>query len=516
MQLALETATQKEVEAGLLSPAMSKTDLDGEFGVGRWRPIGRFPVEQNGKIRPVDDGSASLHNAATFTSETITLPTYEFPALVASYVIEVCRELGIDPLPFLLGLDDIDAAYRRVPTSEPQFTICAYFSPSAGRVVYHKVFGHNFGLVSSVLNFSRVPALFTAFLRRFFLCWVNHYVDDYLEADVVQASGSNAQEFVHLLHNAARFFLSDKKRVLPAPINRELGVICDLSKAHSDLVVVFSPRPGRCEELISLITRIRADNGIYATDAKRLCGLLGFILTSAYGRVGRAASQSFIAASVAPTGWSPLSQPIAEASRFFELLLPRLPPREISLRPQPTFPKIIVYSDASESHDYFGIGFVVLVFLQAGQPPVGVFFGSDVCPPWILERMYRAASRAICQLEILAALVVHLSCPQLLRGQTVMHFIDNTAAMSALVHGYSSKVDMARLSNIFHLVTFESRSFSWFEWVPSKANIADAPSRPRFDKGSDQWALILSLGAKRVPVVFPTISQWDRLDFYIQ
>jgi hypothetical protein len=96
-----------------------------------------------------------------------------------------------------------------------------------------------------------------------------------------------------------------------------------------------------------------------------------------------------------------------------------------------------------------------------------------------------------------------------------MHFIDNTAAMSALVHGYSSKVDMARLSNIYHLVTFESRSFSWFEWVPSKANLADAPSRPRFDEGVDQWASFMLLGAKRVSVVFPTVARWDKLDFYI-
>ena len=515
LQKALEVATLKEVDGGLMSPALSKEDLDNEFGVGGWRAIGRFAVQQNGKVRPVDDGSASRHNEATFTSETISLPSFEFPALVSSYVIEVCDELGVDPVPFLLALDDVDSAYRRVPTSEPQFTVCAYFSPSKKRVVFHKVYGHNFGLVSSVLNFSRVPALFTAFLRRFFLCWVDHYVDDFLEVDVVRAVDAHAQIYVHVLHNAARFFLSDKKRVAPAPVNRELGVICDLSKAHSaDRVAVFSPRPGRCEDLLSMLDRIRRHNGLSAPFAKRLCGLLGFLLSSTYGRVGRAASQSFIMASNAE-GWSPLSVALRETIRFFEILLPKLPPREISLRPRPSYPKVVVYSDASEDSKYCGIGFVVLVYLGPGQSPAGVFFGSDVCPAWILQRMYNVASRAICQLEILAAIVVHLSCPQILRNVTKLHFIDNTAAMSALVHGYSSKVDMARLSNIYHLLTFESRSFSWFEWVPSKANLADAPSRPRFDKGTDQWASLMILGARRVPIVFPTQSQWDHLDFYL-
>jgi len=87
--------------------------------------------------------------------------------------------------------------------------------------------------------------------------------------------------------------------------------------------------------------------------------------------------------------------------------------------------------------------------------------------------------------------------------------------MSALAHGYSSKVDMAKLSNIYHLLTFESHSFSWFEWVPSNANLADASSRPRFDKGTDNWSSLMLLGALRVLVVFPTQSQWDHLDFYL-
>ena len=42
----------------------------------------------------------------------------------------------------------------------------------------------------------------------------------------------------------------------------------------------------------------------------------------------------------------------------------------------------------------------------------------------------------------------------------------------------------------------------WFQWVPSKANIADLPSRSEF-------ALLRRLGASEVPLGFPEFEAWD-------
>ena len=59
----------------------------------------------------------------------------------------------------------------------------------------------------------------------------------------------------------------------------------------------------------------------------------------------------------------------------------------------------------------------------------------------------------------------------------MIHLIDNTGALSALVHGYARKADLARLVNLFHLQTVGLRCTVWAEWVPSKANPADIPTR---------------------------------------
>ena len=40
----------------------------------------------------------------------------------------------------------------------------------------------------------------------------------------------------------------------------------------------------------------------------------------------------------------------------------------------------------------------------------------------------------------------------MLAGRRVVHFVDNTVALSAIVHGYARKPDMAVLSNAYTLV----------------------------------------------------------------
>ena len=105
----------------------------------------------------------------------------------------------------------------------------------------------------------------------------------------------------------------------------------------------------------------------------------------------------------------------------------------------------------------------------------------------------------ISQVELVAALCAYYSLPELLEGRAVVHFIDNTAALSALVHGYASKPDMARLVNLFHAQLVALECWFYGEWVPSKANPADVPTRP------DRWHEIPPT-AVEVPMVIPDVA----------
>jgi len=59
----------------------------------------------------------------------------------------------------------------------------------------------------------------------------------------------------------------------------------------------------------------------------------------------------------------------------------------------------------------------------------------------------------------------------------VLHFIDNTVALSKAVHGYAREPDMAAAVNALHVCDAALRVDAWFEWVPTDANVSDLPSR---------------------------------------
>ena len=55
----------------------------------------------------------------------------------------------------------------------------------------------------------------------------------------------------------------------------------------------------------------------------------------------------------------------------------------------------------------------------------------------------------------------------------MIHLIDNTSAISCLLHGYSGKPDSALLVNAFHVYNAGLKADIHCEYVESKANVAD-------------------------------------------
>ena len=84
----------------------------------------------------------------------------------------------------------------------------------------------------------------------------------------------------------------------------------------------------------------------------------------------------------------------------------------------------------------------------------------------------------------------------------VVHFVDNTSAVAGLRKGYSSRADTALILISFWLLITILRCNPWFEYVPSKLNIADLPSR------GDTEHLLDCCNMTEVPYVFPPHSMW--------
>ena len=124
-----------------------------------------------------------------------------------------------------------------------------------------------------------------------------------------------------------------------------------------------------------------------------------------------------------------------------------------------------------------GLGFVV--WFPPGHPlagPGGRFFFSarnvGLSELTFLDRDHSL----IGQLELLAAAAVYVSLPHAaFHEQDVIHYIDNSSALYGMTKGYSQVRDTLAIIRAFHAANLALRANVWFNYVTTKANVADLP-----------------------------------------
>ena len=104
---------------------------------------------------------------------------------------------------------------------------------------------------------------------------------------------------------------------------------------------------------------------------------------------------------------------------------------------------------------------------------------------------------------MLAAVAAYYSLADLLRDSDVTHYIDNSSAVAALVKGYSSKPDSARIVHALWALMAGISCSPWFSYVRTKANVADFPSRDDVTYVRD------ILGGKETEFKMPPFSMWS-------
>ena len=116
--------------------------------------------------------------------------------------------------------------------------------------------------------------------------------------------------------------------------------------------------------------------------------------------------------------------------------------------------------------------------------------------------MFVFKKQYIAQLEILAAIAVYFSLPtSMTQHREIIHFIDNTGAISSLLHGTSRKPDNTILVNVFHMFNAGLQARPFWQYVASAANIADMPSRNDFE-------LLAALRSTFLPTIIPPTDVW--------
>jgi hypothetical protein len=120
------------------------------------------------------------------------------------------------------------------------------------------------------------------------------------------------------------------------------------------------------------------------------------------------------------------------------------------------------------------------------------------CPQEILRSMLPKMTY-IGQLELIAILLPYWSEPERFAGRDVIHFVDNTSAIYCAIKDYSKSPDSARIVHCIHAILVAFDINVWFEYVPSKENISDGPSRGACE-------LVTNLGFKFVEGMLPAAA----------
>jgi hypothetical protein len=513
--------TMDEVEEGLMHGPFSRAQIDAAYGAGQWRAMRRFGVLQNGKVRGCDNARSSQTNAATTTFEKLGCDGPDFSAKVARAFAAEFEKYGL-PVPAMMGgTDDLANAYRHVPSRTPQYTVVMMPGPD-GQPAYFTLPGLNFGLSSAVLQFNRFPELMVAVARRLLGVVCTHFYDDYAVVEPA-FSAKWGQWALRALHTAVGFPFAPKKAVDVSPRFVFLGVVTDFARVQEGVVLMHVSKE-RVDKLVALLENLLEEREMPPSVAAHVCGKLAFTLSWTFGRVGRACLQPLFGAHA--TGFT---AGVAASLGYLTRLLPAIPPHTIRLAASAGPPTLLWTDGCYEDPDRnaFATDFECNIGFLVGTPRKGIEWPPPQSPPsaeWVaasydfvhgaapvpeelLETLVRRRQQ-IGQVEIIGAIVPYLSVPKLLAGRDVLHWIDNTSALSALTKGYSGVPDSARLVHMFHAWNVGARAAVWFEYVPSKPNPADEPSRELELAGAD-WRPAPGVVSRPRACVFPPLERLD-------
>ena len=115
--------------------------------------------------------------------------------------------------------------------------------------------------------------------------------------------------------------------------------------------------------------------------------------------------------------------------------------------------------------------------------------------PRAMRRQMRARKTQIIAFELIAATMAALTFAIPYGGRSVI-YVDNTVAVSCLVKSFSRQPDLNVLAGALSVELASGSASLDVKYVPSKLNLADAPSRGSLTE-------LARLGAQEVPAVMP-------------
>ena len=374
-----------------------------------------------------------------------------------------------------------------------RLAVSLVYDPAVGPAGGFQAYAHRalpFGAVAAVWGYTRIALAVCHILQRLFGVPQLAYVDDFLRASPAFAATAMQDAFLRV-HAMLGIPVKGDKSDGPDACLTALGLVV---WAAAEGVSVHVPAERAAELLADIHAALRAGR-LTRHDAAHLAGRLGHACLGCAGRLGRAWTRPL--ATHAQHG-GPLGAVVAHALRWWQCLLGRPQPRVFRRRARR---QCVAWCDGMWSQDD-GTGAVGGLLLATGGPAQAV--SADI-PPGLARQLRRCGKQQRnTQAELLAVLVLLLTCEDLLRNADLLLFEDSEAALHNVLSGAAADADSTHIVAAIWQAAANLDCRLWVARVASASNPADCLSRPGdAAKQQEARALLRLTGAEVRQPVWP-------------
>ena len=497
-------ATKAEIQKGWLGPCMDAKDLNRKYGVGQWRFIPRFLLQQRDKERLIDDALRGGQNGNTHTCETIYTLTVDWLGEVLSAMcLAIASEWGdlgpeastaavLEVLPEwfqpVLGVDDLPDAYRGCPIhpDDQRGCIVAYWDPARQKWSFSESRAMLFGLSAAVLGFNRLPTLASAAMRRLFAVCAGAYFDDIASVGCACHNGLG-QRIVGTVLRALGAPVAPEKSLPMAQHRVWLGVAANLASIVTTGELLVRPKDAAVSQVVNGIGGAYREGALGKSAAAKLRGQSNWTGSFTAGKCGRIGLEVLkVKQYVGPPA---LDHHDKEALLFLAAVTLAQPERSSLVAGAREAPALL-YTDASHEPEQGQPPRMGWVLFCKGQTPIGgtVDIPLEVISSWMDRKTQIFAAEAF------APYAAIWNLRALLKGRDLVVFIDNEGAASAQIRGSSKVDDVGSIVQSTHWLLLELQCRMWVEWIDSNSNLSDGLSR---DGLLDEWTLRQSWSLSR-------------------
>ena len=205
--------------------------------------------------------------------------------------------------------------------------------------------------------------------------------------------------------------------------------------------------------------------------AAKIYGIANFFELGVWGRIGCGGLAPITRRQQERS--SELTEELRQCFNLLRTIITTRPSRQIEIWPHAGL-RFLAASDAALESPGQGTGGFLVVWHDDHLQQREAFV--SIIPP-VVYHLWEPGDKKIAQLELLQVLYALFSRPSSFRGRRGLWFIDNTAALMALIRGRSDNADLEYMSRLIHVTLFALKAWFFWEWIPSKANWSDEISR---------------------------------------